>query len=169
MHPFPEELRRPHGQATVELVALALAVAALMATLALGGGGLPGAVASAVARALGAVAGAVPGRDAPSVPTTLGDAPPDVQRFVLAAVRGADDGSAPTLLDARRRLAAVLGADRADAELQALVWANVLAHHPDATPGGFFRAAAPTPRSPPRTGRCSGRPSACAATACTCT
>ena len=68
-----------------------------------------------------------------------------MQRFVLAAVRGADDGSAPTLLDARRRLAGALGAERAEAELQALVWANVLAHHPDVTPGGVFRAVSPNP------------------------
>jgi hypothetical protein len=35
----PPQLRRTHGQATVELVALALAVAALMAALAVGAGG----------------------------------------------------------------------------------------------------------------------------------
>ena len=141
MHPYAVQLGRRDGQATIELVALALAIAALMAALTLGSGGLPGAIAGAVARVFGAVAG----HDAPAAPASLAEAPPAVQRFVLAAVRGADDGTAPTLLDARRRLAAVLGAERADAELQALVWANVLAQHPDATPGGVFRAASPNP------------------------
>jgi hypothetical protein len=139
VHPYLLQPGRRGGQATVELVALALAVAALMAALALGGGDLPGAVATAVSRAFGAVTG----RAAPSLPTTLAGAPPAVQRFVLAAVRGADDGSAPTLLDARRRLAGALGEGRAHAELQALVWANVLAHHPDVTPGGVHRAVSP--------------------------
>jgi hypothetical protein len=133
--------RPSRGQASVELLALAAAVAALAAALTLAGGGLPAFAAAAVARALGAGGGV----EAPSPPRSLAEAPPDVRRFVLRAVQGADDGSAPSLVDAERRLAAAMGPQAARAELRRLAWAALLAREPAVAPGGIFRAVDPLP------------------------
>ena len=111
-----------------------------MAALALAGTGLPAAVADAVARAVGATPLAPP-----EPPQSLADVAPAVRLFVLRAVHGADDGSAPTLQDAERRLAALIGAEAARREVQALAWADLLSRQPQVAPGGVFRAVDPLP------------------------
>jgi hypothetical protein len=136
---FPT-LADTRGQASVEAVALALAVAALVAAVALTGTGLPAAIAAAVAHAFGATS-----PPEPASPRTLAETEPAVRRFVLRAVQGAADGSAPTLLDAERRLAAVLGPAAARSEVERLAWSHLLARAPAVAPGGVFRAVDPLP------------------------
>src|SRR5688572_19474680 len=114
------------GQSTLEAVGLALAVTALVATLAIVRPSFVAEVVGLVSRAFGVETTV----EAPPAPTTFAELPFEVQRFVLKAVAGVPDGTAPTLADAELRLASLLGAGRATDEVHDLAWSNLVAQAP---------------------------------------
>jgi hypothetical protein len=142
VHPITLLATSSRGQSTLEAIGLALAVAALLATLVVVRPGLVDDVVHAVAGAFGAERGSSSAAGA-RPPTHFSDAPPDVQRFVLRAVAGSAEGAAPTIIDAGRRLTGVLGPEAGERELAALAWSNLLARAPWVAPGGTFRAVDP--------------------------